>query len=184
MMLRTRRQTEPHSLHRLIRGDLDWIVMMCLDKDRHRRYADAAGLACDIERHLGNKPVVACPPAAVYRLGKFLRRHRQSVTVAAATAFILLLLGAGLTLVGSLRSPASRAPQHSRSSTNGTLRESSPPRDTATAWDYKTVEFQTDLRQQMSEWQREGWVVLNVSGPITQKDGTITRKASLKRAKQ
>ena len=71
-----------------------------------------------------------------------------------------------------------------RSSTSGTLRESSPPRDTATAWDYKTVEFQTDQRQQMSEWQREGWLVLNTSGAITQKDGTITRKASLKRAKQ
>jgi hypothetical protein len=71
-----------------------------------------------------------------------------------------------------------------RSSTNSTLRESSPPRDTATALDYKTVEFQTDQRQQMSEWQREGWLVLNTSGAITQKDGTITRKASLKRAKQ
>ena len=74
--------------------------------------------------------------------------------------------------------------QHGRSSTSDTLRESSPPRDTATAWEHKTVEFQTDLRQQMSEWQREGWVVLNVSGSITQKDGTIARKASLKRAKQ
>src|SRR5262245_9523995 len=65
------RQTEPAKLLKLVRGDLDWIVMKCLEKDRNRRYATATALADDIERCLNNEPVVACPPSTAYRLGKF-----------------------------------------------------------------------------------------------------------------
>ena len=65
------RQIEPLKLTRLVRGDLDWIVMKCLEKDRTRRYESASGLARDIERYLHDEPVEASPPSRRYRLGKF-----------------------------------------------------------------------------------------------------------------
>src|SRR5439155_7418567 len=89
------RKSEPPQLIHLLRGDLDWIVMKCLEKDRNRRYETANGLASDIQRHLDNEPVVACPPSTAYRLQKFIRRN--SVAFAAATAVaISLLLGLGV----------------------------------------------------------------------------------------
>jgi hypothetical protein len=72
-----------------VRGELDWIVMRCLEKDRARRYSSASGLARDIERHLRNEAVEACPPSASYRLGKVLRRHRGTVVLASAIVLIL-----------------------------------------------------------------------------------------------
>ena len=60
----------PPKLIHLVRGDLDWIVMKCLEKDRTRRYETANGLAADLKRHLNNEPVVARPPSAAYRLQK------------------------------------------------------------------------------------------------------------------
>jgi serine/threonine protein kinase len=64
------RQTEPGKLTTLLRGDLDWIVMKALEKDRTRRYETANGLAIDLQRHLQNEPVAACPPTALYRFQK------------------------------------------------------------------------------------------------------------------
>ena len=60
----------------MLRGDLDWIVMKCLEKDRARRYETANGLAADLKRHLNSEPVNARPPSAVYRLQKTLRRNK------------------------------------------------------------------------------------------------------------
>src|SRR5262249_9994212 len=76
----------------LLRGDLDWIVLKCLEKDRARRYETANGLATDIRRHLNHEPVLARPPSRVYRLQQGVRRHRAAF--AAATAFALLLIAA------------------------------------------------------------------------------------------
>lgn len=73
-----------------MRGDLDWIVMKCLEKDRTRRYQSASGLAHDIERHLADEPVEACPPSAAYRLRKFARKHRRALIT--ASAFLILLV--------------------------------------------------------------------------------------------
>jgi eukaryotic-like serine/threonine-protein kinase len=84
------RRTEPARLTKEVRGDLDWIVMKALEKDRTRRYEAASGLARDIERHLHDEPVEACPPSARYRLKKFARRNK--VPVLAATSLLLLLL--------------------------------------------------------------------------------------------
>jgi serine/threonine protein kinase len=89
------RHTEPSLLTRLVRGDLDWIVMRALDKDRARRYETANELAHDLERHLRGEPVVAGPPSNIYRAGKFIRRHRLAV---AAFAGITLALAVGLAL--------------------------------------------------------------------------------------
>ncbi len=84
------RNIEPRQLTSLMRGDLDWIVMRSLEKDRNRRYATANGLAREIERYLNDEPVEAGPPSAVYRWRKFVRKHRS--VFAAAGAFALLLI--------------------------------------------------------------------------------------------
>jgi eukaryotic-like serine/threonine-protein kinase len=85
------RQTEPPRLIRMLQGDLDWIAMKCLEKDRRRRYETANGLALDIKRHLDHEPVIARPPSAVYRMQKFARRNRLMVTAGAAVATALVL---------------------------------------------------------------------------------------------
>ncbi|HEX5220920.1 MAG TPA: serine/threonine-protein kinase [Verrucomicrobiae bacterium] len=94
-----RQQTEPPKLIHLVRGDLDWIVLKCLEKDRGRRYETANGLARDIERHLNNEPVTARSPSNLYRLQKLVRRNR--LTFAAGGAVALALLTALMILVAS-----------------------------------------------------------------------------------
>ena len=92
-----RRATEPPKLIRLLRGDLDWIVMKCLEKNRTRRYATANELAGDIECHLNHQPVSAAAPTLGYRAAKFVRRHRR--VLATAVAFgLLAVLGATLSV--------------------------------------------------------------------------------------
>ena len=78
------RNIEPKKLSGLVRGELDWIVMKALEKDRNRRYETANGLAADLRRYLDDEPVQACPPSAWYRFGKFARRNKGVLTVAAA----------------------------------------------------------------------------------------------------
>jgi tetratricopeptide (TPR) repeat protein len=85
------RNVEPRKLAGLLRGELDWIVMKALEKDRSRRYETANNLAADLRRHLDDEPVTACPPGAWYRLRKFARRHRAGVTAAALIALTLVL---------------------------------------------------------------------------------------------
>jgi eukaryotic-like serine/threonine-protein kinase len=85
------RQVQPPKLIHLVRGDLDWIVMKCLEKDRTRRYETANGLAVDIQRHLSNEPVVARPPSAIYQLQKAWRRNQLVFTAAALIAATLIV---------------------------------------------------------------------------------------------
>jgi WD40 repeat protein len=96
------RKTEPGKLSRLVRGELDWIVMRCLEKGRERRYETASGLARDIERYLGDEPVEARPPSAGYRLRKFARRHGGPVA-AGVTIAALVVLGAAFSIWQSVR---------------------------------------------------------------------------------
>ena len=84
------RQTEPARLTKLVRGELDWIVMKSLEKDRTRRYETANGFALDVQRYLAGEPVLAAPPSARYRLRKFARKHRVALTTAAAIALLLV----------------------------------------------------------------------------------------------
>ncbi len=86
------RRTEPSRLTKLVRGDLDWIVMKSIEKDRTRRYETANGLARDIRRYLDGDAVEACPPSASYKLSKFARKHR--LALATVGAFALLLAAA------------------------------------------------------------------------------------------
>ena len=84
------RSTEPARLSRLMRGDLDWVVMKALEKDRGRRYESAGGFARDVERYLADEPVEAGKPTRGYRLRKFARRHRRPLVAAAALTLTLL----------------------------------------------------------------------------------------------
>jgi eukaryotic-like serine/threonine-protein kinase len=77
------RGATPESLHRFVRGDLDWIVMKSLEKDRARRYQSATDLQRDVERFLRNDAVSVCPPSTLYRARKFIRRNRLAVGVSA-----------------------------------------------------------------------------------------------------
>src|SRR6185436_1007701 len=77
-----RRRMEPARLTRLVRGELDWIVMKTLEKDRNRRYETASGFAADVQRYLDDEPVRACPPSVSYRLRKFARRNRGRLVAA------------------------------------------------------------------------------------------------------
>ncbi len=101
------RQTEPRRLMAMLRGELDWVVMKCLEKGRERRYETASGLARDIQRYLADEPVEARPPSAGYRLGKFLRRHRTAA-IAASLVLLALLVGIAGTTYGLVRAEAQR----------------------------------------------------------------------------
>src|SRR6478736_4567254 len=87
--LAANRSTEPAKLTRLVRGELDWIVMKALEKDRSRRYETANGFAMDVQRYLADEPVQACPPSAVYRLRKFARRNKTALALASILAAAL-----------------------------------------------------------------------------------------------
>ncbi|MBX9580590.1 MAG: serine/threonine protein kinase, partial [Gemmataceae bacterium] len=99
------RQTEPKKLGRLVRGDLDWIVMKALAKDRNRRYETAVGFAADVGRFLADEPVLAGPPSAGYRLRKFVRRNR-AVVLATAAVLLAVLTGAGVSAWQAIRATA------------------------------------------------------------------------------
>jgi WD40 repeat protein len=87
---------DPQRLSLLVRGELDWIVMKCLDKDRNLRYESTNSLAADIQRYLSDEPVHACPPSAMYRLRKFARRNKAVLTLASVVLAGLLLALTGL----------------------------------------------------------------------------------------
>ena len=89
-------------LARQLRGDLDWITMKALEKDRTRRYGSVSDLAADLRRHLDDVPVLASPPSATYRVGKFIRRHHASVAVA-GVLILLLVVFAGVMAVQASR---------------------------------------------------------------------------------
>jgi serine/threonine protein kinase/tetratricopeptide (TPR) repeat protein len=102
------RKLEPRRLVKLVRGELDWIVMKCLEKERCRRYQTADDLAKDIERYLAEEPVLAGPPSTTYRLRKFVRRNRG--TVLAAVLVLLALVGGIVgTTLGLLEAQRQRA---------------------------------------------------------------------------
>jgi tetratricopeptide (TPR) repeat protein/tRNA A-37 threonylcarbamoyl transferase component Bud32 len=106
--LSARRGSDPRRLDRAVRGELDWVVMKALEKDRRRRYETANEFVADLMRYLSDRPVEACPPSARYRLGKFARRNRVALATAAAVTVAFALAGAGLA-VGTLAAARERA---------------------------------------------------------------------------
>ena len=106
------RRLDPRSLMRELRGDLDWIVMKALEKDRKDRYETANGFASDIRRHLAHEPVLAGPPSATYRIRKFIRRHRIGFAAAVLVAVAFLTgtaaMGVGILLATRAATEAAR----------------------------------------------------------------------------
>src|SRR5262245_35797907 len=86
-----RRSTDPRRISAALHGELDWIVMKSLEKDRGRRYESASAFATDIQRYLDDEPVLACPPSTMYRFHKFARKHRAALATAVAIAASLIL---------------------------------------------------------------------------------------------
>jgi serine/threonine protein kinase len=101
------RGAEPKALGRLLVGDLDWIVMKALEKDRTRRYESADGFAEDIQRYLRDEPVLASPPSAAYKVRKFARRHRAAIGALSAVV-LALVLGLAAALNGLQRERMAR----------------------------------------------------------------------------
>ena len=106
--LAANRGTEPAKLTKLVRGELDWIVMKALEKDRNRRYETANGFAMDVQRYLADEPVQACPPSAGYRLRKFVRRNKGRVAASVALAAVLIA-GGGAVMAVQARADRERA---------------------------------------------------------------------------
>jgi serine/threonine protein kinase len=103
-----KRQVEPARLRRMLYGDLDWIVMKALEKDRNRRYETASALAADLSHHLADEPVTAGPPSRFYRAGKFVRRNKWPV-IAAVAIIIGLFAGIVGTTIGLVSQSRQRA---------------------------------------------------------------------------
>src|SRR5262249_4948387 len=115
-----RRKSNPRRLSRLLRGELDWIVMKCLEKDRNRRYETADALAQDLGRYLANEPVLACPPSALYRFRKFARRHKLPLLTAALVS-VSLLAGTAVSTWQAIRATEAlraEAAEHKRANDN------------------------------------------------------------------
>jgi tetratricopeptide (TPR) repeat protein len=101
------RKSDPKQLSRLFRGELDWIVMKALEKDRNRRYESASAFAADVQRYLSDEPVQACPPSAWYRAKKFVRRNKVALTTVALVV-VALLLGAGISIWQAVRATSAQ----------------------------------------------------------------------------
>ncbi len=125
------RRIEPAKLSTLVRGELDWIVMKALEKDRARRYETANGFANDIERYLTDEPVLACPPSAAYLLRKFVRRNRGLVL---AVTLVLLALAAGFvgTTWGVVRAERARRAEAQRAEGERQARQEAEAREAET----------------------------------------------------
>jgi serine/threonine protein kinase/tetratricopeptide (TPR) repeat protein len=116
------RHSEPRQLSRLLRGELDWVVMKALEKDRNRRYESASALAADVQRYLHDEPVQACPPSAAYRFGKLVRRHKRSMLAASLVVLALVAgtIGTGIGLVRAERAWQGEAQQRRIAEANAT----------------------------------------------------------------
>jgi serine/threonine protein kinase/tetratricopeptide (TPR) repeat protein len=129
--LAANRGTEPAKLTKLLRGELDWIVMRALEKDRARRYETANGFAADVQRYLAGESVQAVPPSAGYRLRKFVRRNKGPA-VAAATVLLTLLGGIAGTSVGLVRAERARQAESERADAEARAKREAEEREAET----------------------------------------------------
>jgi eukaryotic-like serine/threonine-protein kinase len=128
-----RRRTDPAKLEKLLRGELDWIVMKALEKDRSRRYETANGLARDVERYLRDEPVEAGPPSTKYRLGKFARKHRGALVTAGAFASLLVVAAAAAAYLAVRARAAEHRATTANAATHAALNRSEEARAEAEA---------------------------------------------------
>ena len=141
------RHCEPGRLGTLLRGDLDWIVMKALEKDRTRRYETASGLAVDVQRHLNNEPVIARPPTATYRFQKLVRRNRLAFAAIFAVA-VALLLGVTVSAWQAIRATRS---EHEQSR----LRQQADVARTRAEGDQKKAESEAARSSQVAQFLKD-----------------------------
>jgi serine/threonine protein kinase/Tfp pilus assembly protein PilF len=116
------RTAEPRKLTSLLSGDLDWIVMKAIEKDRARRYETANGFAADVRRFLSGEPVLAAPPSASYRFNKLIRRNRGLVSIVAAAAISLLVGAIGFAWQASVATKAERVAESRLAESEATVK--------------------------------------------------------------
>jgi WD40 repeat protein len=172
------RQTDPAKLSRLVKGELDWIVMKAMEKQRSRRYESASGLAKDIERYLDGEPVTAAAPSAAYRIRKFVRRHRAALAVAATIAGLLVAgtVVSSVFAVREFRARANETAQRIRAESkereaNEERRKTQVQKAAAeAAWrDAERREYVSNMQLAFSDWER---------GILTRLGQTLDRTAS------
>ena len=138
------RKSEPPRLIRVVSGDLDWIAMKALEKDRTRRYDTANGLAMDLQRYLDNEPVLARPPSTFYRAQKLVLRHKLAVGAGAAIAMMLVLgIAASLWQAARANREASRAVAAEQKATDRAIDESKAREQTEAVLNYLIKVFQS-----------------------------------------
>jgi serine/threonine protein kinase len=157
------RGTEPARLVRLVRGELDWIAMRCLEKDRDRRYDSAAALARDVERHLADEPVEAGPPSAGYRLRKLARRHRTALEAAAAFALLLVAAAAVSAWLAVRATWAEQTAGEQRDLAQAAERDARRDRDRARRAEEKAGKERDAARAQQRRADREATVARAVN---------------------
>jgi len=145
------RHTEPAKLAKLVRGELDWIVMKALDKDRGRRYETASSFAADVQRFLADDPVVAGPPSAAYRFAKFARRNKAALLMIAAVA-LATLVAVG-TIGWTVRDQSARLAQLNYA-VELAVREANATRDRALTLTANRSEWQASLAAARGALQR------------------------------
>jgi WD40 repeat protein len=117
------RHMEPAKLTKLVRGELDWIVMKCLEKDRNRRYETAGGIAADVQRYLNDETVQACPPSAWYRFRKLARRNKAALTMVSVVGLAVVVAVAVLAVSTVVTQAALRAETRARDHLEDTLED-------------------------------------------------------------
>jgi serine/threonine protein kinase/Flp pilus assembly protein TadD len=177
------RQTESFRLGRFLSGELDWIVMKALAKERDRRYESASHFARDVDRFLNHEPVSAGPPSALYRTQKFVRKNRAAVFTAAAFA-ALLLLGAGLSIWQAVRATRAEAiAVEAREEAVGNMRRAVAAEKSATKQQQRAEE-EAAVSRAVSEFLR--FTVLAQADPRSNSgpDKTVTLRSVLDRASE
>jgi WD40 repeat protein len=145
------RQVEPRKLRGLVRGELDWIVMKALEKDRNRRYEAATGLAMDIQHYLADEPVSACPPSTWYRFRKYARRYKIFLTT--ATTIVGILVAATATVAWKWRDAehAGRQERTARLQAVKALDQAKKAEQRATAGHQRAVQAEREARLREAE---------------------------------
>ena len=155
-----RRSADKAKLMHQLKGDLDWIVMKCLEKDRTRRYETATGLAADLKRHLNNEPVVARPPSTAYRIQKAIRRNKISFA-AGAIVFGALFLGIIATTWQSVRATHARREAVAAQANEARLRQQAEADEqtakTESARNEQTAQFLIDMLDNGGKLAVKGW---------------------------
>jgi hypothetical protein len=188
------RRTEPAQLTRLVRGELDWIVMKCLEKERSRRYETANGLARDLERYLHDDVVEAQPPSAGYRLRKLLRKHRVAITtVSGFLGLLIVAAGTSALLAIKARRAETEATRNAHEAQDSLGRANAAKKGVAEALQESkltafSLEIDSDLAEFTSDWRvgilrLAGTVKESMSQPDDEmglKDDRMSRRRALR----